>query len=102
MIDVLRHSNKNDKGYSKQLPQLSNFLQTTVSIIKITLNEDSTYLFETVQSSVYKQTELSIEDEILHEFPKLSLISKHPIREYNSNIDYSKITSNHSYYVILP
>lgn len=106
VIDVLKHSPNNNKGYGKQLPQLSNFLQATVSIIKVTLNEDSTYSFETVQSSVYKSAERSIEDEILHEFPKLSLISKHPIREYNSNINYSEVPSwvksNHLYLVILP
>lgn len=106
VIDVLKYPYKNDKGYSKQLPQLSSFLQATISIIKVTLNEDSTYSFETVQSSVYKLAGLSIKDEILHEFPKLSLISKHPIREYNPNIDYSEtpswIKSNHFYLVILP
>lgn len=104
VIDVLKHVHKNDRGYNKQLSQLSNFLQTTVSIIRVTLNEDSTYLFETVQSSVYKLTGLSIEDEILHEFPKLSLIINCNIQEYH--IDYFKIPSwvksNHVYLVVLP
>lgn len=106
VIDVIKYVSKNYKGYSKRLSQLSNFLQATVSIVKVTLNEDSTYSFETIQSSVYKLTGLSIEDEILHEFPKLGLISNYHIREYNSNIDYSEvpswITTNHIYFVILP
>lgn len=106
VIDVLKHPYKNDKGYSRHLSQLSSFLQATVSIIKVTLSDDSTYLFETVQSSVYKLTGLSIEDEILHEFPKLSLVSKYHIREYNPNINYSEVPPwielNNIYYVILP
>ena len=105
VINSLKYAHKNNKGYSEQLSQLSNFLQATISIIKVTLNEDSTYSFETVQSSVYKLTGLSIEDEILHEFPKLGLISNYHIREYNANIDYSEvpswITTNHVYFVIL-
>lgn len=104
VIDVLRHVHKNNKGYNKRLLQLSNFLQATVSIIKVILNENSTYSFETVQSSVYKLTGLSIENEILHEFPKLSLIINCNIQEYH--IDYFKIPSwvksNHIYLVVLP
>lgn len=104
VIDVLKHTYKNDKGYSKQLSQISNFLQATVSIIKVTLNEDATYLFETVQSSVYKLTGISIEDEILHKFPKLGFVSNYHIREYNT--DYyeipSWIKSNHIYIAVLP
>lgn len=106
VIDVIKHYTNNDNCYSKQLSKLSCFLQATVSIIRVTLNENSTYLFETVQSSVYKLTGLSIEDEILHEFPKLSLISNYHIREYNANIDYyeatSCVTTNHAYFVVLP
>ena len=74
VIDVLKHTPSNN-GYSRQLSYISNFLKATVSIIKVTLNEDTTYSFETVQSSVYKLTGLSIEDEILHEFPKLGFVS---------------------------
>lgn len=66
VIDVLKYASKNDKGYSRLLSQLSNFLQATVSIIRVTLNEASTYSFETIQSSVYKLTDLSIEYEILY------------------------------------
>ena len=105
VIDVFKHT-PNNKGYSKHLSQLSNFLQATVSIIKVTLNEDSTYSFETVQSSVYKLAGLSIEDEILHEFPKLGVISNYHIREYDASADYfeipSWIKSNHLYLVVLP
>jgi len=65
---------------------------------------DSTYSFETVQSSMYKLVGISIEDEILHEFPKLSLISNYHIQEYNA--DHFEISScvksNHTYLVILP
>lgn len=104
VIDVLKHVCKNDRGYNKRLSQLSNFLQATVSIIKITLNEDSTYSFETVQSSVYKLAGLSIEDKILHEFPKLSLISNYNIQEYSADHFEipSWIKSNHIYLVVLP
>ena len=103
VIDVLKYAHKNN---SKLLSQLSNFLQATISIIKVTLNEDSTYSFETVQSSVYKLTGLSIEDEILHEFPRLGLISNYHIRDYDASADYFEaqpwIKSNHVYLVILP
>jgi len=103
VIDVLKYTHKNDSRY---VSQLSNFLQATVSIIKVTLNEDSTYSFETVQSSVYKLTGLSIEDEILHEFPKLGVISNYHIREYDASADYFEaqpwIKSNYLYLVILP
>ena len=106
VIDAIKHASKNDRGYSRRLSQLSSFLQATVSIIKVTLNEDSTYSFETIQSSVYKLTGLSIEDEILHEFPKLGLISNYQIREYDASASYfeipSWIKSNHIYFVVLP
>lgn len=106
VIDVLKHTPKNDKCYSIYLSQLSSFLQATVSIIKVTLNEDTTYSFETVQSSVYKLTGLSIEDEILHEFPKLCFVSNYHIQEYNTNYSEvqipSWIKSNHIYLIVLP
>lgn len=104
VIGVLKHIPKNDKGYSKRLSQISNFLQATVSIIKVILNEDATYSFETVQSSVYKLTGISIEDEILHEFPKLCFVSKYHIQEYNTDHFEipSWIKSNHIHLVILP
>ena len=105
VIDVLKHTPSN-KGYSRQLSQISSFLQATVSIIKVILNEDATYSFETVQSSVYKLAGISIEDEILHEFPKLCFVSNYHIQEYNT--EYSEIQipswikSNHIYLVVLP
>jgi hypothetical protein len=53
---------------------------------------------------MYKLVGISIEDEILHEFPKLSLISNYHIQEYNA--DHFEISScvksNHTYLVILP
>ena len=70
----------------------------------MTLNEDSTYSFEAVQSSVYKLAGFSVEDEILLEFPKLCFVSNYHIQEYNT--DYyeipSWIKSNHIYLVVLP
>lgn len=86
VIDILKHAFRDDNSYSKRLLQLSNWLQATVSIVKVTLNEDATYSFETVKSSIYKLTGLSIEDSILREFPKLSLITDcHTIKEYDEN-----------------
>ena len=109
VIDVIENVRKNDKGYSKHLKQLRNFLQATVSIIKATLNEDATYSFETMQSSVYKLTGLSISEEILQEFPKLNLLSSfYNIREYNeNNINYNVnippwTNAKYVYFVILP
>jgi len=112
VIDVIKHSYKDNKGYGKHLSQLSRFLQATVSIIKVTLNEDATYSFETVKSSKYDPTKFSVRDEILNEFPKLNLSSSnYPIQEY---ISYDNEAScclklpqylhslNHIYLVILP
>lgn len=106
VIDVIKGRKKDQ--YNKYISQLSNFLQANVSIIEVLLNDDSTYSLKTIQFAEYKLIFNSVADEIMHKFPKLSIIKNVcNVQEYIPDkdiaIDLSPwINAKRLYLVILP